>query len=63
MSRKYRMATTRDTNALVAASAPAILDRLFSKVIPEPNSGCWLWTGFVGSRGYGLIMVGSAKTG
>ena len=63
MSGQYKRATTRDTNILVSASAPTIFDRLFSKVISEPNSGCWLWTGFVGDRGYGLIMIGSAKTG
>lgn len=25
--------------------------------IPEPNSGCWLWTGTVSSVGYGIISV------
>lgn len=25
--------------------------------IPEPNSGCWLWTGAVGSGGYGQLWM------
>lgn len=32
-----------------------IRDRFADKVSPEPNSGCWLWTGSVGSHGYGQI--------
>jgi hypothetical protein len=34
-------------------------DRRFEKnYIPEPNSGCWLWLGFLtGSRGYGYLQV------
>ncbi len=27
-------------------------ERLWSWVIPEPNSGCWLWTGTVNRGGY-----------
>lgn len=27
--------------------------RFFDKVSPEPNSGCWLWTGAVNNKGYG----------
>lgn len=26
---------------------------IFAKSIPEPNSGCWLWTGSVNGDGYG----------
>jgi hypothetical protein len=29
--------------------------------IPEPNSGCWLWTGTLNNWGYGV--VGTAKDG
>ena len=25
--------------------------------IPEPNSGCWLWLGLPGGRGYGRVRV------
>lgn len=36
-------------------------DRFWSKVIPEPNSGCWLWLG-AGSGGYGHTWaVGGRK--
>jgi len=28
-----------------------------SKFIPEPNTGCWLWTGGTDSNGYGKIML------
>ena len=39
-----------------------ISERFFEKVSPEPNSGCWLWTGAVVTGGYGLIAQGR-KTG
>jgi hypothetical protein len=29
--------------------------------IPEPNSGCWLWTGDISCGGYGRIMVGAVR--
>ncbi len=29
------------------------IDRLMLKVSPEPNSGCWLWTGAFDPNGYG----------
>lgn len=32
-----------------------MLDRFMDKVSPEPNSGCWLWTGAVNDSGYGLF--------
>lgn len=28
-------------------------ERFWSKVYPEPNTGCWLWGGFVAPNGYG----------
>lgn len=30
-----------------------MLERFEAKYIPEPNSGCWIWTGAVNYRGYG----------
>jgi hypothetical protein len=32
--------------------------RFWDKVSPEPNSGCWLWTGSVNEKGYGEIYFG-----
>lgn len=32
-----------------------VWDRIDEKISPEPNSGCWLWMGSVGSHGYGQI--------
>jgi len=33
-------------------------ERIFSKAMPEPNSGCWLWVGALSSKGYGLMREG-----
>lgn len=32
--------------------------RFWDKVTPEPNSGCWLWTGSVTEKGYGETWFG-----
>lgn len=32
-------------------------DRFWDKTIPEPNSGCWLWTGKLNNQGYGQFSV------
>jgi hypothetical protein len=32
-------------------------ERFEMKYIPEPNSGCWLWTSTVSTRGYGLFKL------
>lgn len=34
------------------------VERFMAKVMPEPNSGCWLWDGAVDSKGYGAFRVG-----
>lgn len=28
------------------------------KYIPEPNSGCWLWTSYWDNKGYGIMSYG-----
>lgn len=33
-------------------------DRFHEKYVPEPNTGCWLWTGAVNGGGYGLLRKG-----
>lgn len=38
------------------------LDWIFKRAIPEPNSGCWLWSGHLDPAGYGRCNVrGLAK--
>jgi len=32
-------------------------DRFDLQYAPEPNTGCWLWTGEITKRGYGRLMV------
>lgn len=32
-------------------------ERFWENVWPEPNSGCWLWTGAARPKGYGMISV------
>jgi hypothetical protein len=36
---------------------PRLPMKFWDKCIPEPNSGCWLWTGATGSFGYGNIGI------
>lgn len=33
------------------------LRRIAAKITIEPNTGCWLWTGYVAPTGYGRIKV------
>lgn len=35
---------------------------LLTRIIPEPNSGCWLWTGEVNGTGYGVYRLTSGGT-
>ena len=37
----------------------SLKERILSKIEMEPLSGCWLWSGGVGSDGYGKISVGT----
>lgn len=37
-------------------------ERFWNKILPEPNSGCWLWTGSVNS-GYGNARLPGGRTG
>ncbi len=38
-----------------------MMDVFHPRVMPEPNSGCWLWIGSAGKDGYGTINVGANK--
>ena len=33
---------------------PTLIERIESNLLPEPNSGCWIWLGYV-ADGYGKI--------
>lgn len=39
----------------------AIAERHEPDVFPEPNTGCWLWSGCRTSKGYGMIAVPTAE--
>lgn len=43
--------------------AKPLVERFMQYVSPEPNSGCWLWTGKYSHGGYGILMVGSRTRG
>jgi hypothetical protein len=33
-------------------------ERIRSKIIAEPNSGCWIWIGCLDRKGYGSVNAG-----
>lgn len=35
---------------------PSLRERFDSKWTPEPNTGCWLWTGNYEYKGYGMLI-------
>lgn len=37
-------------------------DRFWSNVEFEPNSGCWLWSGYVNHDGYGRVQINGKQT-
>lgn len=40
-----------------------VVTRFEAKFIPEPNSGCWIWTAATDGRGYGRFRIGSKTDG
>ena len=38
------------------------IDRFMQHVIPEPNSGCWLWISATKQNGYGVFNCGDETT-
>lgn len=34
------------------------MERMEGRISPEPNSGCWIWTGFSNSKGYAYFYFG-----
>src|SRR5216683_6645346 len=45
----------------LAPKSRSLSERFEEKYIPEPNSGCWLWTAAILSHGYGIISVTRCK--
>jgi hypothetical protein len=41
----------------------SLQERFDAKVVPEPNSGCWIWTGATKELGYGVIGLGRRGDG
>jgi len=39
----------------------ALRERFFAKIMPEPNSGCWLWDAAINNKGYGVISKGGGS--
>lgn len=37
------------------------VDKFWDKILPEPNSGCWLWIGKINSKGYGRHQFGGRQ--
>ena len=38
-------------------------ERFWDHVNPEPNTGCWLWDGYLDGRGYGRLGKGGRSGG
>jgi predicted transcriptional regulator len=36
----------------------SLIDKIQSRYIPEPNSGCWIWLGHIKKNGYGSLTIG-----
>lgn len=43
---------------IVQFGDPRLPPRFWDKCVPEPMSGCWLWTGTARNSGYGNFSVG-----
>lgn len=47
----------RSVEAVIAPAPVTILDLLGHEISPEPNTGCWIWTGASTEKGYGLVTI------
>lgn len=57
ISRRAKLKKRERTGWRPSKRLPTI-ERFWKYVTPEPNSGCWLWSAFVDSSGYGAFSVG-----
>lgn len=39
----------------------SVQDRFMDKVMPEPNTGCWIWTAGTNIKGYGTFGIGQRR--
>ena len=56
------MGVERDTGPRPPAgtkpgTADGLPSRVLDKISPEPNTGCWLWTGSLNRGGYGMLWA------
>lgn len=58
-SHRRRLVKTGDarTHQPIRRTADSIEERILEKVSPEPNTGCWLWTGYTNGAGYGVLEI------
>jgi hypothetical protein len=38
-----------------------VIERFWDKAVPEPTTGCWLWTGYTEKGGYGRFNVPTGR--
>jgi hypothetical protein len=49
---------TQEQMSMANQFSGSLAERFEEKFTPEPNSGCWLWTGALHYHGYGIIRDG-----
>lgn len=42
----------------ISATAQALFNVLVRNIVIDEHTGCWLWTGIQGQRGYGMFVLG-----
>jgi hypothetical protein len=53
------MIVMRDYRSALASAGDARLPtRFWTKIVVEPSTGCWRWTGDINNKGYGRYHVG-----
>lgn len=40
-----------------------LYDKIVAKIQPDPFTGCWIWQGYRGSFGYGMLQIGTKPDG
>lgn len=38
-----------------------MMEKLAGNIMPEPNSGCWIWLGATDANGYGCVYTGGGR--